>query len=146
MVGGHVREEIQLKYQRTTETVVMVTESVHVMSIDSCVFEDGVDNSGGSRGGSIGSMESLFWRAAFENTMPKRTTYTILLYYTMHIVPLYANALWVVQYKTLTTLTLERRTSASTVAITQVCQLLYQEFDARMAYVHVYTTTSTWQP
>ena len=43
MVGGHVREEIQLKYQRTTETVVMVTESVHVMSIDSCVFEDGVE-------------------------------------------------------------------------------------------------------
>ena len=34
---------IQLKYQRTTDSVVMVTESVHVMNIDSCVFEDGVD-------------------------------------------------------------------------------------------------------
>ena len=40
----------------------------------------------------MGSMEPLFWRAAFENTMQKRTTYT--------------------------TLTLELRTSASTVAIT----------------------------
>ena len=38
---------------------------------------------------------------------------------------------------TYTTLTLELRTSASTVAITHVCQLLYQEFDARMGYVHV---------
>ena len=37
-----------------------------------------------------------------------------------------------------TTLTQERHTSGSTVAITHVCQLLYQEFDARMAYVHVY--------
>ena len=37
-----------------------------------------------------------------------------------------------------TALTLELRTSASTVAITHVCQLLHQEFDARMACVHVY--------
>ena len=50
----------------------------------------------------MGSMEPLFGRAAFENTMRKRTT-----------------------------LTLELRTSASTVAITHVCQLLYQEFNAR---------------
>ena len=34
-------------------------------------------------------------------------------------------------------LALELRTSASTVAMMHVCQLLYQEFDARMAYVHV---------
>ena len=27
------------------------------------------DTGGGSRGGSMGSMETLFWRAAFENTM-----------------------------------------------------------------------------
>ena len=36
-----------------------------------------------------------------------------------------------------------------TVAITHVCPLnnfLYQEFDARMTYVHIYTTRSTWQP
>ena len=50
-------------------------------------------------------------RAAFKNTMCKRSTYT--------------------------TLALELRTSASTVAMMHVCQLLYQEFDARMAYVHV---------
>ena len=78
------------------------------------------NTSGGSRGGSMGSMEPLFWRAAFENTMRKRTMYT--------------------------TLTLELRTSASRIAITHVCRLLYQEFDARMAYVHVYTMRSTWQP
>ena len=42
---------------------------------------------------------------------------------------------------TYTTPTLELHTSASTVALTHVCLLLYQEFDARMAYVHVYTTT-----
>ena len=35
-------------------------------------------HSGGSRGGFMGSMEPLFWRAAFENTMLKRTTYTTL--------------------------------------------------------------------
>ena len=34
--------------------------------------------SGASRGGSVGSMEPLFWRAAFENTVRKRTTYTTL--------------------------------------------------------------------
>ena len=35
---------IQLNYQRTTDSVFMVTECVHVMSIqNSCVFEDGVD-------------------------------------------------------------------------------------------------------
>ena len=34
--------------------------------------------SGGSRGGSMGAMEPIFWRAAFENTMRKRTTYTTL--------------------------------------------------------------------
>ena len=39
---------------------------------------------------------------------------------------------------TYTTLTLELRTSASTVAIMHVCQLLYQEFDARMAYTCTY--------
>ena len=65
--------------------------------------------SGGSRGSSMGSMKSPFWRAAFEDTMRKRTTYT--------------------------TLSLELRTSASTVVyyqlITHMCQLLYQEFDAR---------------
>ena len=38
---------------------------------------------------------------------------------------------------TYTTLTLELRTSASTVAIAHVCQLLYQEFEPRMPYVHV---------
>ena len=61
----------------------------------------------------MGFMEPLFWRAAFENTMRKRTTYT--------------------------TLTLELRTSlssASTVAITHVYRLLYQKFDAHMAYMH----------
>ena len=47
-------------------------------------------NSGGSRGGSMGSMEPLFWRAAFENTMRKYSSYTML--------------------------TLELRTSASTAA------------------------------
>ena len=65
--------------------------------------------SGGSREGSTGSMEPLFLRAAFENTMPKRSTYT--------------------------TLTLQLRTSVPTVAITHVYQLRYQEFHARMAYV-----------
>ena len=64
----------------------------------------------------MGSMEPLFLRAAFENTMCKRSTYT--------------------------TLTLELRMSASSVAITHVRQLLYQEFDARMAYMHVYSTRS----
>ena len=44
-----------------------------------------------------------------------------------------------------TTLTLELHTLASTVTITHMCHLLYQEFDVRMAYVHVYTTTSMWQ-
>ena len=34
--------------------------------------------SGGSRGGSMGSMEPLFLRATFENTMRKRSTYTTL--------------------------------------------------------------------
>ena len=38
-------------------------------------------------------------------------------------------------YTTYTTPTLELRTPASTVAITHMCQLLYQEFNARMAYV-----------
>ena len=33
-------------------------------------------SSGGSRGGSMGSMEPLFWRDAFENTVHKCTTYT----------------------------------------------------------------------
>ena len=32
-----------------------------------------VEVSGGSRGDSMGSMEPLFWRAAFENIMRKRT-------------------------------------------------------------------------
>ena len=31
--------------------------------------------SGGSRGGYMGSMEPLFWRAAFENAMRKLTSY-----------------------------------------------------------------------
>ena len=35
--------------------------------------------SGGSRGGSMGSIEPLFWRAAFRNTMPKPSMY---LHYT----------------------------------------------------------------
>ena len=39
---------------------------------------------------------------------------------------------------TYTTLTLELHTSASTVAITHVCQVLHQKFDTRMAYVHAY--------
>ena len=52
--------------------------------------------------------------SAFENTMRKRTTYTTL------------------------SLTLELRTSTSTVAITHVCQLLYQEFDAHAAYTCTY--------
>ena len=68
----------------------------------------------------MGSMESLFLRAAFKNTMRKRSTYT--------------------------TLTLDLRTSTSTVAITHVCQLLYQEFNVRMGYVHVNTTRSTCKP
>ena len=36
------------------------------------------------------------------------------------------------KHSTYSTLTLELRTSASTVAIMHVCQLLYQEFDAHM--------------
>ena len=51
----------------------------------------------------MGSMEPLFLRAAFENIMCKCSIYT--------------------------TLTLELCTSASTVAITHVSQLLHQEFD-----------------
>ena len=78
-------------------------------------------SSGGSRRGSMGSMEPFFWRAAFENTKYTRTIYTY------------------------SSLTLELRTSALTVAIPHVCQLLYQEFDVHMAYVHVYTTRSMWQ-
>ena len=35
---------------------------------------------------------------------------------------------------------LELRTSALTVAVTHVCQLLYQEFNARMDYVYVYAS------
>ena len=68
----------------------------------------------------MGSMEPVFKIAAFENPMRKRSTYTML--------------------------TLELRASPSTVVITHVCQLLYQEFDARMGYVHVNTTRSTWKP
>ena len=87
-------------------------------------------HSGGSRGVPWvhGTHGAPLWRAGFENTMHKRTTYT-----TLSLVRCY------------TTLTLELHTSASTVAITHVCQLLYQEFDVHMAYVHVYTTRSMWQ-
>ena len=47
---------------------------------------------------------------------------------------------------TYTTLILELHTSASRIATMHVCQLLYQEFDVRTAYVYTYTARSTWQP
>ena len=46
---------------------------------------------------------------------------------------------WHAFENTYTTLILELRTSASTVATMHVCQLLYQEFYAHMGYVHINT-------
>ena len=79
------------------------------------------EHSGRSRGGSMVPQNPSF-KGTFENTMPKTTTYT--------------------------TFTLELRTLTSTVAIMHVCQLLYQDIDARMAYTstYIYTTRNTWQP
>ena len=42
------------------------------------------------------------------------------------------------KHSTYTTLKLELYTSASTVAIMHVCQLLHQEFDVHIAYVYIY--------
>ena len=59
---------------------------------------------------------------------------------------LFDNQITMHKHTTYTTFTPELHTSTSTVAITHVCQLLYQELNARMAYMHVYTTRSQWQP
>ena len=67
--------------------------------------------SGGSRGGSMGSMEPLFWRAAFENIMRKRT-HTGATHFSFKV------------------------------AITHDLNSIISCIDARMTYVHVYTTRS----
>ena len=41
--GGNMK----LQYQKTSESIVMETDSIHMVSIDSCVFSDGVDISEG---------------------------------------------------------------------------------------------------
>ena len=102
------------------EEALMYEQSMkHISLKNSCHPLCRTHFSGGSRGGSMGSMEPPLLKDCLRKYYAQMYTYT--------------------------TFTLELCTSASTVAITHMCQLLYQEFDMRMAHVHIYTTRSMWQ-